>query len=327
MDRRRADDHLSIVAGMSRTATQRLVDGGIPTRRSLAGLDPSARVSGVSTRPLARLREQARMQVGGEDRGTLLYELIEPDPEAPDHGLAALPPPSALDLFFDIEADPWMDDDGLEYLLGIAWRTPDGRTDYRPIWGHDRAGEKAAFETFIDLVIERLDRDPGMHVYHYAGYEAGAIKRLMQRHATREDEVDRLLRGRVLVDLYQVVRQGIRASVESYSIKKIEKFYLPARTGPITEAGFSVVEYEHWLRDHDDRHLTDLADYNRDDCVSTLLLQEWLEDRRTDGILQRGWDLPRGADEAASARRPRNDRPRCEPSRTVSAPASRTTRR
>jgi predicted RecB family nuclease len=301
MDRRRADDHLSIVAGMTRTATERLVEGSVPTRRALAVLSPEVRVPDMNVRPLARLREQARIQVEGEDRHKLLYELIEPDPEAPDHGLAALPEPSALDLFFDIEADPWMYDDGLEYLLGVAWRTPDGGHDYRPIWGHTRADEKAAFEAFIDLVIERLDRDPGVHVYHYASYEAGAIKRLLQRHATREDEVDRILRGKVLVDLFQVVRQGMRASVESYSIKRIEKFYMPAREGPVTEAGFSVVAYETWLRDHDDRHLRDLADYNRDDCVSTLLLRDWLEDRRREGIMTNGWDLPRPVAPSADA--------------------------
>ena len=78
-----------------------------------------------------------------------------------------------------------------------------------------------------------------MHVYHYGGYESGALKRLMQRHATREDEMDVLLRGHVLVDLYDhVVRQGIRASVESYSIKKLETFYMPHREGGITQAGF-----------------------------------------------------------------------------------------
>ncbi len=61
------------------------------------------------------------------------------------------------------------------------------------------------------------------------------MKRLMQRHATREDEVDALLRGKVLVNLYDhVVRSGIRASVESYSIKQIEKFYMPEREGPVT---------------------------------------------------------------------------------------------
>ncbi len=83
-----------------------------------------------------------------------------------------------------------------------------------------------------------------MHVYHYGGYESGAIKRLMHRHQTRVDEVDRLLRGEVLVDLLNVVRQGVRASVESYSLKQIEKFYMPVREGPVTEAGFSVVAFE-----------------------------------------------------------------------------------
>ena len=55
----------------------------------------------------------------------------------------------------------------------------------------------------------------------------------MGRYGTREDEVDRLLRGRVFVDLYRAVRQGLRASVESYSIKKIEPLYGFHRDGDI----------------------------------------------------------------------------------------------
>ncbi|MDQ3127291.1 MAG: TM0106 family RecB-like putative nuclease [Chloroflexota bacterium] len=293
MARRRADDHPSIVAGMTRAATQRLQEAGVPTRRGLATLDPATAVADLNPRTLDRLRLQAGIQVAGEDGRTLLYQLIEPVPDEPGRGLALLPEPSPLDLFFDIEADPWMENGGLEYLLGVV-AVDDGSAGYRALWGHDRAGEKAAFETFIDLVMERLARDPTMHVYHYAGYETGAIKRLMQRHATRVDEVDRLLRGGILVDLYNVVRQGVRASVESYSIKRIEKFYLPAREGPVTEAGFSVVAYETWLRDGDAQHLTDLADYNRDDCVSTWLLRNWLEDRRREAIA-RGWPMDRPA--------------------------------
>ena len=85
----------------------------------------------------------------------------------------------------------------------------------------------------MDFLIARLDADPSLHVYHYAAYEKTALARLAQRHATREEEVDRLLRGRVLVDLYRVVRQGIRASVESYSIKRLEPLYgLDARGRP-----------------------------------------------------------------------------------------------
>ena len=289
--RRRDDDHPSIVAGMTRAATERLQEADVPTRRMLADLGPDAPVPDLNPRTLERLRLQARIQVRGEDRRELLYELIEPKPDEPGRGLAQLPEPSPLDLFFDIEADPWIENGGLEYLFGVA-EVVDGSAVYTPYWGHDRAGEKAAFEQFIDLVMSRLERDPAMHVYHYAGYESGAIKRLMQRHGTRIDEVDRLLRGGILVDLYNVVRQGVRASVESYSIKKIEKFYLPAREGPVTEAGFSVVTYETWLRDGDARHLADLADYNRDDCVSTWMLRDWLEERRTEAI-GRGWPMDR----------------------------------
>ena len=72
----------------------------------------------------------------------------------------------------------------------------------------------------------------------------------------------------------------IRASVESYSIKKIEKFYLPEREGGITDAGFSVVEYERWMETSDPTILDAIAAYNRDDCVSTSGLRDWLEERR-----------------------------------------------
>jgi uncharacterized protein len=48
-----------------------------------------------------------------------------------------------------------------------------------------------------------------MHVYHYARYEIDALRRLMGRYATREDEIDALLRAEVFVDLYTIVRQGV----------------------------------------------------------------------------------------------------------------------
>ena len=55
------------------------------------------------------------------------------------------------------------------------------------------------------------------------------MKRLMGRYGTRADELDQLLRAEVFVDLYGVVRKGLRAGVDSYSIKKLEPFYGLAR--------------------------------------------------------------------------------------------------
>src|SRR5690606_32065927 len=126
-------------------------------------------------------------------------------------------------------------------------------------------------------------RDPGLHIYHYAPYETTAVKRLAMRYATREAEVDELLRGGVFVDLYRAVRQGIRAAVESYSIKKLEQFYGYQRDINLRSAGDSIVEFETWLElgegdaasEERARVLQEIEDYNRDDCVSTLRLRDW----------------------------------------------------
>ena len=122
-----------------------------------------------------------------------------------------------------------------------------------------------------------------MHVYHYAPYEPTALKRLMGRYGTREAEVDRLLREGVMVDLLRVVRQSLRASVESYSIKKMEAFYDFTREIDLRDAGSSIVAFEEWLElGEGDRpeatHLDRIERYNRDDVVSNLRLRDWLED-------------------------------------------------
>ncbi len=283
IERRRADDHPSIVAGLSRLDTDRFRTAGITTLTQIAELPADATVDNLREARLLRLHEQARLQLHERRTNERVWELIEPDPEDPGRGLSALPEPTPNDLFFDIEADPWATEAGLEYLLGVVEEV-DGTPVYRAIWGLDQDGERDAFLEFLRFVTTRLDAHPDMHVYHYGGYESGAIKRLMSRHGVGQDDVDRLLRGQVLVDLLNVVRQGVRGSVESYSLKQVEKSYMPVRQGPVTEAGFSVVAFETWLTTHDQTILDGIADYNRDDCVSTYELRTWLEDWRAKAV-------------------------------------------
>ena len=54
-------------------------------------------------------------------------------------------------------------------------------------------------------------------------------------------------RGGVFVGLHRAVRQGIRASVESYSIKRLEPLYAFDREVDLRDAGTSIVEFETWL--------------------------------------------------------------------------------
>jgi predicted RecB family nuclease len=110
-------------------------------------------------------------------------------------------------------------------LFGYSFRGEDWQERYVADWAFSRAQERAAFERFIDFVMNRLSLYPDLHIYHFAPYEPAALKRLMGRYATREDELDQLLRGKRFVGLFAVARQGLRASVESYSIKRLEPLY------------------------------------------------------------------------------------------------------
>ena len=286
-------DHLSQVAGITRLQIHKLETAGVSTLRDLALLAPGRTLPKMHANTLARLHAQAALQLQARETGERQVELLDLDPEGM-RGFARLPRPDPGDLFFDMEGDP-LEVGGLEYLFGVYWREAD-QPRFKPFWAHDRGEERIAFEQFMDFVGEHLRQHPGAHIYHYAPYEETALKKLMSLHATREAQVDNLLRRRKLVDLYKVVREGLRVSEPRYSIKNIEHFYLDAREGDVTNAGASIVYYEHWRQTRDPKLLQDIEDYNHDDVRSTYELRQWLLERRPDQV---AWFEPPQAPDGA----------------------------
>ncbi len=284
--KREADDHLSLVANITTRQRELLQGVGIETLAALGGAEHLA-VQGIDPEVLSRLHEQASLQLAARQSGEHSYELRTPGER---RGFARLPCPSDGDVFFDMEGDPLFDDGGLEYLFGFV--TADGEeTEFRAIWGHDRAEEKRALEGFIDFVTERRREFLDLHIYHYNHYEVTALKRIAGAHGTREEELDQLLRDEVFVDLYKVVREALLISQPSYSIKKVEAFYMDQRDTAVTDGGDSVVMFERWLEEDDPAILEEIADYNRDDCISTLKLRDWLLELRAEAETQfDGWD-------------------------------------
>ncbi|MFY9738118.1 MAG: TM0106 family RecB-like putative nuclease [Candidatus Cybelea sp.] len=287
-NKRESDDHLSLVAWMRRDQIAKLEAGGIERVAQLALAEDDRRPTGMSPETFIKLRRQASLQVRGRDSLEPIYELLECPPPL---GFSLLPPPSAGDVFFDMEGDPLYEPGrGLEYLFG-CWM-PDDDPAFRAFWGLDRAEEKRAFEQFVDFVIERRSRFPALHVYHYANYEKSALRRLAQEHSTRENEIDDLLRAEVLVDLFAVVRQALAISQDGYGLKKLERFYELRRETEVKKGDDSIVQFERWLLAGDRRILDDIEAYNRDDCRSTQRLRDWLLARRIEAAAKFGIDFP-----------------------------------
>ncbi|MEQ1693835.1 MAG: TM0106 family RecB-like putative nuclease, partial [Gemmatimonas sp.] len=216
-------------------------------------------------------------------------------------GLCRLPEPSTGDLFLDLEGDPFAAEGGREYLWGLV--AADG--SYRSRWAFSERDERSAFEWVMDEIAAALVVHPDMHVYHYAPYEPSAFKRMMGRHATRERELDVMLRSGRFVDLYGVVRQGLRAGIERYSIKNLEPLYGYKRDVDLVEANRFLRVMELGLMTQSAHEVPiEVRDavegYNRDDCVSTLRLRDWLEGLRAEQIV-RGVEVPRPVAESGEA--------------------------
>ena len=283
------DDHLSLVANIRRDQVERLNEAGVGTVAALPTLDLGQRV-GIGDVAFRRLQQQAALQVEFRQTGRHRYELLPLDERT---GFRLLPQPSHGDVFFDMEGDPYFEPRrGLEYLFGFM--TIDAGTPrFDALQALDRDGEKRAFERFVDFIRERLTRWPDLHVYHYAAYEVTALKRLMSEYATREDELDDLLRREVFVDLFQVVRQSLRISHPSYSIKSVRSFFMDdAGKGAVATGGDSILEFERWRRTNDAAILQAIVDYNEEDCVSTLKLRDWLIGRKGEAEAAVGATVP-----------------------------------
>jgi len=234
------------------------------------------------------VREQARIQVEGRSTQQLKHEAIVPSSEG--NGLWRLPEPSKGDIFLDLEGDPFAGENGLDYLFGFAVRGETGALEYTCKWALNPQEEKVAFEWLVDEMQKRWDADPKMHVYHFTAREPSEIKRLMGRHATRENQVDRMLRAERFVDLHGVFKQSTRASVEQYALKQLEAFYEFERKTALEDARPAIRYIEHRLElGWGDQELPEaerqiVEGYNREDCVSTARMQDWLEAERAERV-------------------------------------------
>ncbi len=237
----------------------------------------------------AKLRRQAALQVAARQRNEPIYELVAHEPPL---GFALLPEPAPGDAFFDMEGDPLYEPGrGLEYLFG-CW-LPGDQPAFRAFWGVDRAGEKRAFEEFVDFITERRRRYPGMHVYHYAAYEkiGAAAARAAALHARRAGRRPAARRGarRSLLSRppgARDLRRALRAEEPRALLRPRTRN--GGQEGRSSRSSCSSVGS--WSATS--AFSTTSKRYNRDDCRSTYLLREWLLARRAEAIAAFGIDFP-----------------------------------
>jgi predicted RecB family nuclease len=285
--KRHDDDHLSLVAGIRKTHIKELATQGINTLEEFAVAEKVDKPDRGNIDSLIGKQAQAKIQLRGRlENAPILHEMLSVQAE---QGLNRLPEPSEGDIYFDIEGDPYYPDGGLEYLFGYVYLSDNQQWVYKKLWARNGREEKDAFRQFVDFALDRLKNYPTFCIYHYAPYEPSALRRLMHKHATCEQEVDMLLRGLRFVDLHSITKETLIASVERYSLKDLEKLPQYVRNVPLQDAGIARRNVEcaielNELSSVPSETVAAVEGYNEDDCRATYALHQWLEKRRQELI-------------------------------------------
>jgi uncharacterized protein len=250
-------------------------EAGIFTVPQLAALDAAPDIEGLKPQYSERYWNLARVFALQAAGTKALVSKVAGHPD--------VPAPSAGDLYFDIEWFSPVDMLGdLVFMFGFV----DSKEEFTVLLADDKAQERAAFDSFLDLALANLHAHPQMHIYHYSPPEVTYLRKLSAQYGGhRQADVEQVVEH--MLDLCAIAKASFLPGSNSYSIKKLEQYYDADsklnRTELVAGGDDAMYQYELYRQavaqgDAEEAQtiMAMISAYNRDDCLSTKLLADWL---------------------------------------------------
>ena len=275
------DGHLSEVSGIGAKRREMLHELGIHGLNELAQADPEQlalqmeRFGDQHGEAARSLVAQARVQRDGQP------ERLDPKAALPE--LVAAPGV----LLYDIESDP---DARHDFLHGFVLlpRRADGRWDpeaarYHPLLVLSNDDEALGWRRLHKLLCAY----PAWPVLHYGETESLALRRLAQRQGLPDAQRAQL--SMRLIDVHARVRRHWRLPLSSYGLKSVASWqgYRWSQSG--ADGARALLWWRQWQGDGPQRRrrsqtLRWIFQYNRDDCLATWAVADWLSRQEPDGV-------------------------------------------
>jgi uncharacterized protein len=190
-----------------------------------------------------------------------------------------IPEPNSNDLFFDIEwFTPVLDEDPLVFEFGFV----DSKENFTSLDGFTREEELPNFKKFVEIAKQKMNSNPLARIYHYSNPEVTYLNKLVAKYNILHEEVKFIISR--MVDLRKIATSMIRPGSNGYSIKQLERYYdadfkLNRKANGVSggvDAMFLFYQATCLDPSKADEHMNTIRAYNKDDCLSTKLLRDWL---------------------------------------------------
>ena len=252
------------------TSVAKYLEVGINTYDDLASANHNP--SSVKDETFTKDQNWARLLIEEQKHGTY-FELL------PKEDWIELPEPTVDDMFFDIE---WFNSvfSREPNVFMFGWVNSD--ESFHSLENLDQSEELQNFQDFVEQAKAKMESNPLARIYHFHTPEIEHSRKLAAKYDQLHDEVEFLISR--MVDLRKVTMSRLLPGSNSYSIKKLERYYDADpklnRKGNLVEGGAEamLLYYKATVTDPTNAttHMDIIRDYNKDDCLSTKLLRDWL---------------------------------------------------
>jgi predicted RecB family nuclease len=263
----KSDNHLSLLPGVTQSRYAQLQALNITTLETLAETPPTQLepLQGFGSETARKLVRQARSTL---ENVALLGESLAAHTVGKRAFMMPKIPTAAIELYFDIEAEPSLN---LVYLHGVLVVDRIKQTEtFHPLLAETPEAESIAWQKLIDL----LWAYPTAPIFHFCPYEVQTVERLGKLFETPEDLIKPLLAR--CIDLHDCVTQTVTLPVESYALKHIARWVGFDWRDSSANGAQSIYWYAQWLATSDRHYLDSILIYNEDDCRATYQVKEWL---------------------------------------------------
>ena len=159
----------------------------------------------------------------------------------------------------------------IDYLIGLLVRS-DGQEEYIPFVAHNLKDEKMMFYEFLRWVLGQKD----YIIYHWHNYERTHIQRLVERYglSTEAEPIFANMR-----DLYKDATSSFAFPTYGNGLKQIAAYIGYKWKHADVNAMESIALYFQYIQEpaKNKEKLEKVIDYNKDDCMATMLIKDWLE--------------------------------------------------
>ncbi|MBV5260673.1 TM0106 family RecB-like putative nuclease [Synechococcus moorigangaii CMS01] len=250
-------NHLSLVPGVTPNRYESLQGIGVNTLESLANTSPKHLGQHLGADIAIQLQQQARAIVQQE----VVWRVNRPNKIQPL-------PQGAIELFFDIEAEP---DRNVDYLLGVYLVDHHNKMEkFYAFVAETLAEEGKIWQEFVTFVAQF----PAAPIFHFSPYERDTLHRLGKKYGTAPQQLQTIV-GR-LMDIHQWVTKYLVFPVESYSLKSLANCLGYQWREEGVSGDQTVCWYDQWLETGDRQLLEAIIRYNEDDCRATHHLKQWI---------------------------------------------------